>query len=131
MPAYKIQCFTHTSKMYPINSINLHETMLNDITLHELSIFKVITQSPSLVSTYDTLVHITTLENAFLNYIGSHYLMANKTIKWSTIKFLGSSLLTHQGFHHLVLFLDIYPWFKTSMIFSNDFLKSIGLFQIQ
>jgi len=57
--------------------------MLNDIIFLELSISKMITQSPSLVSMYDTLVHTTTLENDFLNVIWSQYLMTNKAIKWS------------------------------------------------
>ena len=57
--------------------------MLNDIIFLELSISKMITQSPSLVSMYDTLVNTTTLENVFLNVIWSQYLMTNKAIKWS------------------------------------------------
>ena len=60
-----------------------HAIMLNDILSFELSISKLITQPPSLVSMYD----ITTLENVFLNVIWSQYLMAIKTINWSTIKF--------------------------------------------
>jgi len=75
--------------------------MLKDIIPFELSISKMITQSPSLVSMHDTLVNTTTLENVFLNVIWSQYLMANKAIKWSTIKFLGNSLLTYQRFNHL------------------------------
>jgi len=39
--------------------------MLNDILSFELSISKLITQSPSLVSMYDTLVIIITLEKYF------------------------------------------------------------------
>jgi len=43
--------------------------MLNALIPFELSMSMMITQSPSLVSMYDTLVNITTLANAFLNVI--------------------------------------------------------------
>jgi len=44
--------------------------MQNDIIPLELSTSKMITQSPSLVSMYDTLVNITTLEKISLNVNG-------------------------------------------------------------
>jgi len=83
-----------------------------------------ITQSPSLVSMYDTLVNITTLEKISLN-VWSQYLMTNKAIKWSTIKFLGSSLLTHQRFNHLK---ESTHDSSLNIILDNDFLNDYTRF---
>jgi len=98
MPVCSIRYFTihYRCNLSPI--FIKHKIVLNGIILFELSISAMIAQSPSLVSIYDTLV-LNIKENDFLNVIGSQYLVANKAIKWSTIKFLGCCLLTHQRFY--------------------------------
>ena len=101
-----------------------HELMLKDIIPFELSISKMITQSPSLVSMHDTLVNTTTLENVFLNVIWSQYLMTNKAIKVYH-NFLGSSLLTYQRFNHLK---ESTHDSSLHIILDNDFLNDYTRF---